>query len=79
MGIFPDRLKIAHALPLYKKGDSTLLDNYCPISLLPSLSIVYEYENIINDQLRDHLTLKSLLFSSQYGFRSKHSTDFAVA
>ena len=37
-GIFPDTLKIAKIIPLFKKGDKTLLENYRPISILPAIS-----------------------------------------
>ena len=41
-GIFPDRLKVAKVIPLYKRDDKTLLDNYRPISILPSISKIFE-------------------------------------
>ena len=37
-GIFPDQLKIAKVTPLFKKGDNVLMDNYCPIAVLPCFS-----------------------------------------
>ena len=33
-GIFPKKLKLARVVPIYKSGDSTLLTNYRPISIL---------------------------------------------
>ena len=41
-GIFPDKLKIANIKPIYKKDDPHVPDNYRPISLLPSISKVFE-------------------------------------
>ena len=37
-GIFPDTLKIAKIIPLFKKGGKTLLEIYRPISILPAIS-----------------------------------------
>ena len=37
-GIFPDKLKIAKVIPLFKKGDPEQIDNYRPISILPAIS-----------------------------------------
>ena len=42
MGIFPSKLKIAKVLPLFKKNDPHIMDNYRPISLLTSISKVFE-------------------------------------
>ena len=36
--IFPDKLKLAKVIPLYKKDDNTILNNYRPISILPAIS-----------------------------------------
>ena len=48
-GIFADKLKIAKVIPIYKKGDPQLFENYRPISLLPTISKVLE--KIIHKQL----------------------------
>ena len=53
-GIFPDafKLSIVELIPLYKKGDSSLLVNYQPISLLPTISKIFE--KVIHDQLYEY-------------------------
>ena len=75
-GIFPHRLKLAKVMPLYKKDDNKLFGNYRPISLLSSLSKVFE--KVLFDQLYDNLITNGLLFESQYGFRKQHSTELAA-
>ena len=74
--MFPDKLKIAKVIPIHKKGDATVFNNYRPISLLPAISKVLE--KIIYDQLSCYLNDSKLLFNNQYGFRSMHSTEYAV-
>ena len=41
-GVFPDKLKIAKILPVFKSDDPSLFSNYRPISILPCLSKVFE-------------------------------------
>ena len=39
---FPNKLKLADITPVYKKKDSTLVENYRPVSVLPSVSKIFE-------------------------------------
>ena len=41
-GIFPDKLKIAKVIPIYKAEDPCLFVNYRPISSLPNFSKCFE-------------------------------------
>ena len=55
-GKFPNILKRAVVLPLYKKGDDTSMVNYRPISLLPWLSKIIE--KCIESRLLDYICKK---------------------
>ena len=39
---FPSELKLADVVPAFKKEDSTLVENYRPISLLSIISKIFE-------------------------------------
>ena len=71
-GIFPKQLKTAKVIPLFKKGEETSIENYRPISLLSSISKVFE--RVLFNQLCQYLDVNNLLFDSQYGFRKQHFT-----
>ena len=71
-GVFPNQLKISKVIPKYKSKDYTLLGNYRPIALLPSISKVFEY--VFLEQSSNYFIQNNLLSSQQYGFRAKHST-----
>ncbi len=74
-GIFPNALKTAKVIPIFKKGDKLNLNNYRPIALLPVLSKVFE--KIINLQL-NRIIDNGFIDDNQFGFRSGHSTEDAV-
>ena len=52
------------------------MNNYRPISLLPSVSKLLE--KIVHHRLNKFLKKKNILYSRQYGFRPSHSTSDAV-
>ena len=49
---FPNRLKMAQVTPIFKKDDPFIPKNYRPVSILPTLSKIYE--RLISDQLSEH-------------------------
>ena len=75
-GIFPNALKISKTIPLFKKGDASNMSNYRPISLLPTISKVFE--RVIYNHLYDYFNNNNLLAEQQYGFRAHHSNELAV-
>ena len=75
-GIFPDLLKLAKIVPIYKAKDNKVLTNYRPISLLQILSKIFE--KVVHKRLYDYMFKNEYLYCSQYGFREKHSTSNAV-
>ena len=48
-GTFPQELKTAKIIPVYKKGDPLDWTNYCPISLLSNVGNLIE--NLINSRM----------------------------
>ena len=75
-GIFPSSLKSSIIVPIHKKGDSTILNNYRPISLLPTFSKIFE--RCIFNRLLNFIDRYSLLETNQFGFRKKKSTEDAI-
>jgi hypothetical protein len=74
-GIFPSCLKTANVIPIFKKGDTSNLNNYRPISLLLVLSKVFE--KVLNSQLTKIID-NGFIDENQFGFRANHSTEDAV-
>ena len=75
-GCYPDRLKLAKVFPIYKSGSKSDPNNYRPISILPTISKIFERH--INKHLMAYLNKYSLIHESQSGFRPKHSCQTAL-
>jgi hypothetical protein len=75
-GIFPECLKTAVVIPLFKKGDKTNPSNYRPISLLPLFAKIFE--KIIKKRLLHFLNINGFFSSNQFGFREGLSTEDAL-
>ena len=71
---FPDDLKLADVTALYKKDDRMNKTNYRPISLLPTISKIFE--RLIHIQLYDFIALK--LSALLGGFRKNYNTQHVL-
>ena len=68
----PSIWKLSHVKPIFKKGDSSLVSNYRPISLTCTSCKVME--NIIHNQLLSYLHSHKLISDKQHGFLARRST-----
>ena len=69
-GVFPDELKIANVIPSFKSDDPELFNNYRPVSLLCTVSKIFE--KIMYSKLLSLLDKNKILFSCQFEFRKKN-------
>ena len=76
-GIFPDIMKLAEVVPLYKGKSRENETNYRPISLLTTMSKVME--KVVYQRVYQFLTNTGQICETQYGFRSNHSCEHAIA
>ena len=76
-GVFPSKMKLAEVIPLHKGKEHDQVINYRPISLLITISKLLE--KIIYKRVYKFLDAPSILFDSQYGFRTKQSCSQAIA
>ena len=65
-GVFPEALKIAEVVPIYKKGNVCELTNYRPISLLSQFSKIFE--KLLFNRVIEYVEKFKLLSTRQYGF-----------
>ena len=76
MSEFPEKWKEAKVTPLHKGGTKDDLNNYRPISILPTMSKLLEKH--IHDSLMTFLVKLNLLHKNQSGFRPNHSCETAL-
>ena len=74
LGEFPEMMKIADVIPIYKKGNRFKKENYRPVSLLSNLSKVFE--RCIYKQLSKFF--ENFLSNHQCGFRQNFSTQHSL-
>ena len=63
-------------IPIFKKGSRLLVSNYRPISLLSNLNKILE--KIVHSRVYSFLEDLNCIYSLQFGFRKKHSTNHAL-
>ena len=71
---FPDELNEANVSPIFKSKDATAKPNFRPISILPSISKIYE--RVLRNQIKPFFQGKLSVILS--GFRESYSTQDAL-
>ena len=67
---------LAKTIAVFKKGSKLLTSNYRPISLLSNINKILE--KLVFNRLYNFLEESQCLYSLQFGFRKKHSTNHAL-
>ena len=70
--VFPKCWKVSKVTPLFKSGNRNHVNNYWPISIIPTVGKVME--RLVHTQLSKYLKVHQILNESQSGFRQAHST-----
>ena len=75
-GVFPDLLKVAKVILIYKDDEADLPKKYRPISLLSISDKLLE--KVIYTRVQSFLDKHRVLYKYQLGFRSNSSTTYAL-
>ena len=68
-GVFPETLKIANVIPLFRKDNQMFFNNYRPVSLLCTFSKIFE--KVMYERLLDFLNEHKILFSIPIWIKKK--------
>ena len=71
---FPDKLKEFDVSAIHNNGDKCQKTNFTPISVLPSMSTIFE--RIMNEQINEHFV--GILSPLLSGFRQGYNTQYAL-
>ncbi len=71
-GDYPDQFKIAKVIPLFKKGEPHLAQNYIPINLISIPNKIFE--KFIYRCRHGFLQKYNTLYKIQFGFHERYST-----
>ena len=74
-GYVPTSYKIGKQTPVYKTGGNSI-KNFRPITVCCSLSKILE--KIVRYRVNEYIMENNILNNSQFGFRTKHSTNHAM-
>ena len=64
-GVFPEGMKIARIIPIFKNGNINDFTNYRPISLLSQFSKILE--KIFHNRMMSFIEEKNILYESHVG------------
>ena len=74
---WPEQLKCAEVVPVFKSGNKHLATNYRPISLIFNIAKIME--KLIQNRLIDFLNKNNVISDKQFGFMKNKGTKDALA
>ena len=75
-GRYPNVLKVANIVPIYKSGSRKCIENYRPIAVLKNLNKLFE--KLLCQRLLSFLNCNGILSQAQFGFKKGYSTEIAI-
>ena len=75
-GSFPNVLKLARIVPIFKSKSRKLVSNYRPISILSTLSKIME--KLMKSRVTSFFDRNNVMYNKQFGFRVGYNTTDAV-
>ena len=66
IGSFPENLKVAKIISIFKKNDKLEINNYRPSSVLPVISKIFK--NVMHTQLLEYFTENNIFLVNKMDF-----------